>query len=98
MKSSNLKKLQINHRIDDGLQHENPWETILTSIEFIQENSPNIQRLIKKLNDLIYERKVSIKAPAANEPIIGTPIQLLQRLAKQQKFNYYAINLLTPLN
>ena len=32
---------------------------ILTSIEFVQENSPDIQTLIK-LYDLIYERKVSL--------------------------------------
>ena len=37
------KKLQITHRIDDGLQHENPRESILTSIEFVQENSPDTQ-------------------------------------------------------
>ena len=60
MKSGKLKKLQITHRIDDGLQHENPRESILTSIEFVQENSPDIQTLIKKLHDLIYERKVSL--------------------------------------
>ena len=39
--------------IDDGLQHENPWESILTSIEFVKENSPDIQTLIKKFHDLI---------------------------------------------
>ncbi len=33
---------------------------ILTSIEFVQENFPYIQTLIKKLYDLIYERKVSL--------------------------------------
>ena len=60
IKSGKLKKLQITHRIDDGLQHENPRESILTSIEFVQENSPDIQTLIKKLHDLIYERKVSL--------------------------------------
>ena len=60
IKSSKLKKLQITHRIDDGLQHENPWKSILTSIEFVQENSLEIQTLIKKLHDLIYERKVSL--------------------------------------
>ena len=60
IKSGKLKKLQITHRIDDGLQHENPRESILTSIEFVQENSPDIQILIKKLHDLIYERKVSL--------------------------------------
>ena len=49
MKSGKLKKLQINHRIDDGLQHENLRELILTSIEFVQENSPDIQTLIKKI-------------------------------------------------
>ena len=54
IKSGKLKKLQITHRIDDGLQHENPRESILTSIEFVQENSPDIQTLIKKLHDLIY--------------------------------------------
>ena len=53
MKSGKLKKLQITHRIDDGLQHENPRESILTSIEFVQQNSPDIQTLIKKLHDLI---------------------------------------------
>ena len=35
IKSCKLKKLQITHRIDDVLQHENPRELILTSIEFI---------------------------------------------------------------
>ncbi len=30
---------------------------IITSIEFVQENFPYIQTLIKKLYDLIYERK-----------------------------------------
>ena len=60
MKSGKLKKLQITHRIDDGLQHENPRESILTSIEFVQENSPDIQTLIKKVHNLIYERKVSL--------------------------------------
>ena len=60
IKSGKLKKLQITHRIDDGLQHENPRESILTSIEFVQENSPDIQTLIKKLHELIYERKVSL--------------------------------------
>ena len=59
IKSGKLKKLQITHRIDDGLQHENPRELILTSIKFVQENSPDIQTLIK-LYDLIYERKVSL--------------------------------------
>ena len=59
IKSGKLKKLQITHRIDDGLQHENPRESILTSIEFVQQNSPDIQTLIKDLHDLIYERKVS---------------------------------------
>ena len=43
IKSGKLKKLQITHRIDDGLQHENPRESILTSIEFIQENSPELE-------------------------------------------------------
>ena len=57
IKSGKLKKLQITHWIDDGLQHEKPLELILTSIEFVQENSPDIQTLIKKLHDLIYEKK-----------------------------------------
>ena len=35
IKSGKLKKLQITQRIDDGLQHENPRESILTSIEFV---------------------------------------------------------------
>ena len=35
------KKHQITNRIDDGLQHDNPQLLILTSIEFIQENSEN---------------------------------------------------------
>ena len=56
IKSGKLKKLQITHRIDDGLQHENPRESILTSIEFVQQNSPDIQTLIKDLHDLINER------------------------------------------
>ena len=60
IKSGKLKKLQITHRIDDGLQHENPRESILTSIEFVQQNSPDIQTLIKDLHDLINERKVSL--------------------------------------
>ena len=38
-----VKKLQITQRIDDGLQHENPRESILTSIEFVKENSQDIQ-------------------------------------------------------
>ena len=42
--------------IYDGLQHENPWESILTSIEFVKENSPDIQTLIKKFHDLIKEK------------------------------------------
>ena len=54
IKSGKLKKLQITHKIDDGLQHENPRELILTSIEFVQQNSPDIQTLIKDLHDLIY--------------------------------------------
>ena len=54
IKSGKLKKLQITHRIDDGLQHENPQESILTSIEFVQQNSPDIQTLIKDLHGLIY--------------------------------------------
>ena len=57
IKSGKLKKLQITHRIDDGLQHENPRWLILTSIEFVQENSPDIQTLIKKLHDLILKDK-----------------------------------------
>ena len=60
IKSGKLKKLQITHRIDDGLQHENPRESILTSIEFVQENSPDIQTLIKKFHNLTYKRKVSL--------------------------------------
>ena len=60
IKSGKLKKLQITHSIDDGLQHENPRESILTSIEFVQQNSPDIQTLIKDLHDLINERKVSL--------------------------------------
>ena len=36
IKSGKLKKLQINHWIDDGLQHENPRELILTSTEFVK--------------------------------------------------------------
>ena len=47
IKFGKLKKLQITHKIDDGLQHENPREPILTSNEFVQQNSPNIQTLIK---------------------------------------------------
>ena len=57
MKSGKLKKLQITHRIDDDLQHENLRESILTSIEFVQEYSPDIQTLIKDFHDLIYGRK-----------------------------------------
>ena len=38
IKSGKLKKLQITHRIDNGLQHENPRELILTSIELVQKN------------------------------------------------------------
>ena len=53
IKSGKLKMFQITHRIDDSLQHENPRYSILTSIEFVQENSPDIQTLIKKLHDLI---------------------------------------------
>ena len=29
------KKLKITQRIDDGLQYETPWESILTCIEFV---------------------------------------------------------------
>ena len=43
IKPGKLKKLQITHRIDDGLQHENPCKSILTSIEFVQENSRDMQ-------------------------------------------------------
>ena len=32
----------------DCLKHENPWDSILTFIEFLQENSPDMQTLIKK--------------------------------------------------
>ena len=32
---------------------KNPLESILTSIEFVQQNSPDIQTLIKDLHDLI---------------------------------------------
>ena len=32
-KPGKLKKLQITHRIDNGLRHKNPREYILTSIE-----------------------------------------------------------------
>ncbi len=39
---------------------KNPRESILTSIKFVQENSTDIQTLIKKLHDLIYERKLSL--------------------------------------
>ncbi len=52
----------IYNRFTTGLQHENPQELILTSIEFVQENSPDIQTLIKKLHDLIFGRKVSLAA------------------------------------
>ena len=41
-KFGKLKKLQITHRIDDGLKHENPLQLILTSIEFVKQNSPDI--------------------------------------------------------
>jgi len=71
IKSGKLKKLQITHRIDDGLQHENPRLLILTSIEFAQENSPDIQTLIKKLHDLIYERKVSLAEAYKETKVIG---------------------------
>ena len=60
IKSGILKKLQITHRIDDGLQHENPQKSILTSIDFLQQISPDIQTLIKELYDLIHERKASL--------------------------------------
>ena len=43
-----IKKPQTAHRIDYGLVHENPWLIILTSIELVQENSQDIQILIKK--------------------------------------------------
>ena len=39
IKFGKLKKLQITYRIDSGLQNENPHKLILTSIEFLQENS-----------------------------------------------------------
>ena len=45
IKSGKLKKLQLTNRIDDGLQHENHRESILTSIEFLQENSPDIKKI-----------------------------------------------------
>ena len=60
IKSGKLKNLQITHRIDDGFQHENPQELILTSIEFVQQNSPDIQKLIKYLNDLTDEKYIRI--------------------------------------
>ena len=60
IKSGKLKKHQITHRIDDGLQHENLRESILTSIEFVQQNSPDIQKLIKYLNDLTDEKYIRI--------------------------------------
>ena len=41
--------------IDDGLQNENTYISILTSFEFLLESSPDIQTLIKYLHDLIYE-------------------------------------------
>ena len=53
MKSGKLKKLQITHRIDDGLQHENPRESILTSIEFVQENSNNFSDPFQDLQEII---------------------------------------------
>jgi len=53
IKSGKLKKLQITHRIADGLQNENPPESILSSIGFVQQNSPDIQTLINDLHDLI---------------------------------------------
>ena len=59
IKSGKLKKLQINLRIDDSLQHETLRLLSLTSIEFLQQNSPDIQTLIKDINNLINERKVS---------------------------------------
>ena len=37
--SEKLKKLKMTYTIDDGLQHENPRESILTFIEFVEENS-----------------------------------------------------------
>ena len=33
------KKPQITHKIDDGIQNENPRNLILTSIQFVQGNS-----------------------------------------------------------
>ena len=52
-----IKKPQTAHRIDYGLVHENPWLIILTSIELVQENSQDIQILIKKLHDLFTKEK-----------------------------------------
>jgi len=49
--SRQIKKLQITHRIYDGLGDENPREIILTTKELIEENSQDIQTFIKKLND-----------------------------------------------
>tara|TARA_Y100000589_G_scaffold310269_1_gene328473 strand:+ start:538 stop:852 length:315 start_codon:yes stop_codon:yes gene_type:complete len=60
IKSEKLKKLQIIHKIDDDVEHEKARVIILTFIKFVQENSQDIQTLIKKLHDLIYERKVSL--------------------------------------
>ena len=43
IKSGKLKKLQTTQRINNVLQYENPRVSILTSIEFIQQNSPDIK-------------------------------------------------------
>ena len=45
--SCKLKKLQITHKIDGSLQHENPRKSILTSIEFIQQNS--LKKILKQV-------------------------------------------------
>ena len=50
------KKLQINHLIDGGLQRENLRKLILTSIEFVKENSQDIKTLIKNLHYFIHRR------------------------------------------
>ena len=53
-----LKKLQITRRIDSGLKMKNHHKLILTSIEFLQENSLYIQTLIKKISLFNLRKKI----------------------------------------
>ena len=58
IKSGKRKKHQINHRIDDSLQHTIFVKRILTFIKLLQENFQYIKTLIKKFSQFNFERKV----------------------------------------